>query len=98
MTIAPVPDLKTTIHPLKRYRQLRAIASYKGNWEECRVKSCRVRKRCTGGIRGTFSRLGIPGCMEGLPLAEMTEVEPDKAVLPLELAGPKGVCDGRTHS
>lgn len=85
------PDEKPAIHPLKRYRQLRAIAFFMGYWEECAVKACRVKKRCTGGMRGTFSRCGIPGCMEGRPERLMHAAEPDKTAQPLEPQGRTGV-------
>jgi hypothetical protein len=81
------------IHPMKRYRQQRTLASFKRYWEECLIKSCRVHKRCTGGRRGTFSRIGMPVCMLGRPDPEMNPAEPDKIAPPLEPVASEGVCE-----
>jgi hypothetical protein len=90
------PELKPAIHPLKRYRQLRAIAFFMGYWEECSVKACKVRKRCAGGTRGTYSRIGIPCCMEGRPERLAEAAEPDKTAQPLEPQGLTGVLERQT--
>jgi hypothetical protein len=48
---------------LDLYRRLIIAAHFRFRHETCKVKACRKRRRCTGGPRGTFSRLGVPACL-----------------------------------
>jgi hypothetical protein len=50
---------------LDLYRRLIIAAHFRQMHQACKARACRKGGRCTGGPRGTFSRLGVPACLAG---------------------------------
>lgn len=60
---------------IQRYLFLKAVAHFEFAWEQCRRPSCRARKRCTGGPRGTCQTVGVPLCRRHAPAEWWKEME-----------------------
>jgi len=78
----------------QRWKYLCAIAHFEGAWRDCPGRSCRARRRCCAGQRGTLRRLAalglipLPPCRADAPVGW-----PDAEILgPAEPlgAGPPG--------